>query len=71
MALAVGFLLFALGVVALVSWWPVVMPFFAGALVFFLLFGGLIGMIVGYSDRKAKGELEQARQDKPSTAESR
>jgi hypothetical protein len=69
MALAIGFLLFLLGMVTFVGWWPETIPFWKGFTSLSLLFWGLLALIVGYSERKAKREFAKAiTDDKPETS---
>ncbi|RYG65139.1 hypothetical protein EON80_17910 [bacterium] len=63
MALAIGFLLFLLGLVTFVGWWPETIPFWKGFTSLSLLFWGLLALIVGYSERKAKREFAKAVND--------
>ena len=65
MPFAIGILLFALGVVTVVGWWDAVLPFLKGITAFSLLFWGLIAIIVGYSERRARREFGRAMNDKP------
>ncbi len=69
MGLAIGFLLFTLGLVAFWGWWPATLVFLKGLVAFSLLFWGFIAVLLGYSEHKAKREFSAALQDGPSPAE--
>lgn len=72
MALPIGILLFILGVVAVWAWWSVLLPFLQGLVAFSLLFWGLIAIIIGYSERKARRECNAAMEDdKPAGAKTK
>jgi hypothetical protein len=68
MALAIGFLLFLLGMVTFVGWWPETIPFWKGFTSLSLLFWGSLALIVGYSERKAKREFAKAINDNQDVA---
>ena len=65
MALIVGVLLIILGAVALVAWWTQVLIFIQGMVVFYLLFWGLMSLIVGLAGWKSKRQLKAALSDGP------
>jgi len=69
MGLAIGFLLFLLGLVALWGWWPATLVFLKGLVAFSLLFWGFIALLLGVSERKAKQEFQAALNDKKSADE--
>lgn len=69
MGLAIGFLLFLLGLVACWGWADATVPFFKGLVAFSLLFWGFIALLLGYSERKAKSEFQAALGDEKSPAE--
>lgn len=69
MGLAIGFLLFLLGLVAFWGWLPATLPFLEGLVAFSLLFWGFIALLIGYSEHKAKREFTAALRDKKSPAE--
>jgi hypothetical protein len=72
MALQIGALLFILGVVAVWAWWSALLPVIQALVALSLLFWGLIGMIIGYSERKARREcLAAMNDDKPAGAMSK
>jgi hypothetical protein len=63
MALAIGFLLFLLGLVTTIGWWDPNFVFLKGLVSFSLLFWGLLALLMGYSERKAKREFAKAVND--------
>lgn len=69
MNLAIGILMFGLGIIALVAWFAELVPFFKGVLVCLLLLWGIVGIIVGLAKRRAKGHLAKAKTDEKSEAE--
>ncbi len=69
MGLAIGFLLFLLGLVAFVGWLPATLPFLKGLVAFSLLFWGFIALLLGFSERKAKLEFQAALKDEKSPLE--
>ena len=69
MNLAIGILLFGLGVIALFAWFAELVPFFKGLIVCSLLGWGLVGIVVGLAKLRAKSHLDKAKADKPSEAE--
>ncbi len=70
MGLAIGFLLFTLGLVTFWGWLPATLPFLKGLVSFSLLFWGFIALLSGYSERKAKREFAAALRDEKSPDES-
>lgn len=68
MALPIGFLLFILGCVALIAWAAEALVFLKGAVAFGLVLWGLVAMLVGYSERKARREFKTAVGSEPSAA---
>lgn len=69
MALAIGFLLFTLGAVTFYGWLPEMVPFLKGLVSFSLLFWGLLALVVGFSERRAKTQFERAvRDDEPKSS---
>lgn len=66
MALAIGFLLFLLGAVAYYAWLPATFYFLQGLAAFSLMFWGLVALLVGYAQRKAKREIARAMHDESS-----
>jgi hypothetical protein len=72
MALAIGFLMFVLGVVTFVGWLPETFWFLRGLVSFSLLFWGTLASLMAYSERKAKREFAKAvNDDKADSATSR
>ena len=69
MNLAIGILLFGLGIIALFAWFAELVPFFKGVLVCSLLMWGAVGIIVGLATRRAKTHLDKAKTDGASEAE--
>lgn len=63
MVILIGCIMFFLGVVAFVAWLPMTFYFLQGIVAFSLLFWGLLAMIVGYSERKARREYQTALDD--------
>lgn len=63
MALAIGFLMFLLGLVTFVGWLPETFWFLRGLVSFSLLFWGLLALLMAYSERKAKREFKKAVND--------
>ena len=63
MALAIGFLLFLLGIVTYVAWLPATFYFLQGLTTFSLIFWGFLALLLGYSERKAKREFQRAISD--------
>ena len=63
MALAIGFLLFLLGMVTFIGWLPETVYFLKGIVSFSLLFWGFLALIIGYSQRQAKRDFERAVRD--------
>lgn len=66
MALAIGFLLFLLGAVTFYAWLPATFYFLQGLVSFSLMLWGLLSLLIGYSQRKAKRELARAMHDETS-----
>lgn len=71
MGLAIGFLLFLLGLVTFWAWLPATLPFLQGLVAFSLILWGFITMIVSISERKAKREFKTALNDQKSPAEAK
>ena len=71
MNLAIGILIFVLGIIALFAWFAELVPFLKGTLVLSLLFWGAAGIVVGLAKTRAKGQRTKARNDKPSEAEAK
>jgi hypothetical protein len=69
MTSAIGFVLFALGVLAAFVWGAELVPFFKGVVTLTLLFLGLMCLIIGLGTRKSKKDFAKAINDKPSAAE--
>lgn len=69
MGLAIGFLLFVLGLAACWGWADATVPFLKGLIAFSLLFWGFIALLLGFSERKAKREFQAALNDEKSPAE--
>ncbi|HEX8463342.1 MAG TPA: hypothetical protein VF627_01880 [Abditibacterium sp.] len=63
MALAIGFLLFLLGIVTFIGWLPETLYFLKGFVSFSLLLWGFLALIMGYSQRKADREFQRAVRD--------
>ncbi len=70
MALAIGFLLLLLGMVAYYAWLPATFYFLQGLVAFSLMFWGTLALLLGVSERKAKREFERALHDKTEVSES-
>ncbi len=68
MALAIGFLLFVLGIIAFFAWMPGTFYFLQGLTAFSLIFWGFLALLLGYSERKAKREFERAIRDERESA---
>ena len=69
MNLAVGILMFVLGIITLVAWFSELIPYFKGVLVCALLLSGIVGILVGVAKLRAQQTLAKAARDKPSSAE--
>ena len=63
MALAIGFLLFLLGVITFWAWLPWTFHFLQGFVSLSLIFWGLVALMVAYSERKAKRNYADAVKD--------
>ena len=68
MALPIGFLLFILGLVAYWRWLPETFWFLQGLVTASLLFWGMIALLVGYSEYKARRECDAAMHDETAGA---
>ncbi|PQV62771.1 hypothetical protein B1R32_12218 [Abditibacterium utsteinense] len=66
MALAIGFLLLLLGIVTFFAWLPITFYFLQGLTTFSLIFWGMLALLLGYSERKAKREFARAVNDQAS-----
>lgn len=71
MNLVIGIVIFILGLAALFAWFADLVPFFKGLLVCSLLLWGIVGIVVGLAQRRAKNHLSRAANDQPSEEESR
>ena len=69
MNLAVGILMFILGLITLVAWFSELIPYFKGVLVCALLLSGIVGILVGVAQLRAQRTRTKAAHDKPSPAE--
>ena len=69
MNFVIGILLFGLGIIALVSWFTALVPFFKGVLVCSLLLWGAVAIVVGVAQKRAKRHLADAKVDEKSEAE--
>lgn len=63
MALAIGFLLFLLGVITFWAWLPWTFHFLQGFVSLSLIFWGAVALLVAYSERKAKKNFADALKD--------
>ena len=59
MSLAIGFLLFLLGIVTFIGWLPETFYFLKGMVSFSLLLWGLLALLMGVSERRAKRQFEK------------
>ncbi len=71
MNLAVGILIFGLGIIALFAWFAELVPFFKGLLVCSLLLWGAVSIVVSLARRRANGHLSKAKADAPSEVEAK
>ncbi len=67
MAFIIGLLLIVLGAVALWAWFPAVIIFLKGLVVFSLLFWGTVSLIAGYAGWKGKRQKMAALNDEAAT----